>query len=290
MKKVVVCTLVVLATMVQSVKAQKKEFKEEIKREVSFDSPGNSDNVLIVQNLNGSIAVEGYDGNQVQLLVEKSIWGKTSEKLEQGKQEIGIKVLRQGNEIVLHAQVPNMEYKDGRLSSIDHHKWVAPSYDHRLDFKVRVPRNIQLSVGTINNGEVRVSNMAGSYIKANNINGGIELGNVTGKTDVHAINGEVKISYAANPKESSTYYSLNGDINISYQDDLSAEIAFKSMNGELFTDFEIARQYAKTSKNESGKGKKAKYRYEAKPIVQIGDGTLFHDFETLNGNVFIKKI
>ncbi len=290
MKKVVVCAIVAIATVVQGANAQKKEFKEEIKKEVSFPSSDSSENLLIVQNMNGSITVEGYDGNVVELLVEKSVWAKTEEKLTLGKQEIGVKVLRQDKEIVLHAQVPNMEYKNGHLSAIDCNNWEAPPYDHQLNFKVRVPRDTRLSVGTINQGEVMVANMNGSYLKANNINGGIDLNNVTGKTEVHAINGEVKISYAANPAESSTYYSLNGDINITYQEDLSAEIAFKSMNGELFTDFDIAGQYAKTIKNEPGEGKDAKYQFEAKPIVQIGNGALFHDFETLNGNVILKKI
>ncbi len=289
MKKVIVCALFAVAAMTQGVNAQKNEFKEDIEKELAF-SNSSDENVLIVQNLNGSITVEGYDGDKVQLLVEKRVWARSNEKLEKGKREIGIKVLQEGNTLVVHADVPNMEYKKEHLTSIDCHNYEQPSYDHRLNFKLKMPKNIKLVVGTINNGEVVISNTRGNYLKANNINGGIALKNVTGQTEVHAINGEVQISYAANPKAASTYYSLNGDINITYQKDLSAEIAFKSMNGELFTDFEIAKQYAKTSKNESGKESGATYKYEAKPIVQIGGGALFHDFETLNGDVIIKKI
>lgn len=62
------------------------------------------------------------------------------------------------------------------------------------------------------------------------------------------------------------------------------------MNGELFTDFNIAKQFAKTTKDESGKGNKAKFKYESRPVVQIGKGGMDFDFETLNGNVIIKKI
>jgi len=93
-----------------------------------------------------------------------------------------------------------------------------------------------------------------------------------------------------NPTASSTYYSLNGDINITYQKDLSADIVFKSMNGELFTDFDIAKQFAKTTKDESGKENRIKYKYESKPVVQIGKGGIDFNFETLNGDVIIKKI
>ena len=105
---------------------------------------------------------------------------------------------------------------------------------------------------------------------------------------MHCINGDVTVSYAQNPNSDSKYYALNGDMNISYQNGLSANVSFKSMNGDLFTDFDIERQYS-DSKRSTGKGK-AKFKYEAKPILQIGEGNVALDFETLNGNVYIKKI
>ncbi len=269
--------------------AQKKEFKEVIKKELSFQSI-TDDNVLEVQNLNGSISVEGYDGSMVLVDVEKTIWAGNTEDLELGKKEIGIKVLQEGNKLIVYPDIPNMHYKDGRFTNIDCNGWEERPYDHTLNFKVRMPKNSKLKVGAINNGEVLVKNTRGSFIEANNINGGIDLQDITGTTKVHCINGEVNISYAVNPSEPSTYYSLNGDINITYQSNLSADIAFKSMNGELFTDFDIAKQFARTSKDEGGKGSKAKFKFESKPVVQIGNGGLDFDFETLNGNVMIKKI
>ena len=183
-----------------------------------------------------------------------------------------------------------MHYKEGHFTSIHCDRWEESPYDHTLNFKVKMPKSSKLKVGAINNGEILVKNTRGSYINANNINGGIDLMNITGQTKVHCINGEVSISYADNPTASSTYYSLNGDITITYQKDLSADIAFKSMNGELYTDFDITKQYAKTTKDDKGKGSKAKFRYESKPVVQIGSGGMEFDFETLNGDVIIKKI
>ena len=272
----------------QSTEAQQKVFKETISKEISFENL-NSESLLDVQNLNGSISVEGYDGSSILLTVDKSISANSSRNLELGKQEIGINVLRDGNKIIVYPQVPNMEYRDGRFTNIKCDTWTELDYDHHLDLNLKIPKNIQVKVGTINQGEVLVKNTKGSYIEARNINGGIVLENITGMTKVHCINGEVSISYAENPTESSTYYSLNGDITITYRKNLSADIAFKSMNGELFTDFDIAKQFMRTTKDESNK-KNTKYRYESKPVVQIGNGGMDFDFETLNGNVIIKKI
>lgn len=287
--KNVVCAFLVILLGLQFAKGQKKEFSEQIKREISFGRT-DGDNTLVLKNVFGSITVEGYDGNVIELNVDKTIKAKTSADLELGKQELSLKVVESEGKIFVHPDSPYIKIKDGHLNYSWCNDYEEPAYSHNMNFTIRIPWNIKLDVSTVNDGEILVKNTKGSFLKANNINGGIELRNITGQTEVHAINGEVLISYAANPKGPSTYYSLNGDINITYQKDLSAEIAFKSMNGELFTDFDIARQYAKTSKDESGTGKKGKFKYESKPVVQIGEGNLFHDFETLNGDVIIKKI
>ncbi len=289
MRKVIVYAVLVTSFGIQHTKAQKKEFKEVIKKTLSYENTSN-DNMLEIQNLNGSITVEGYDGAVVLVEVEKTISASGTDDLELGKREIGIKVFREGNKLVIYPDVPNMHYKDGRFTNIDCGRWEEPSYHHTLNFRVQMPKNNKLKVGAINNGEVLVKNTHGSFIEARNINGGIELKDITGRTEVHCINGAVSISYMSNPTASSTYYSLNGDINITYQKDLSADIVFKSMNGELFTDFDIARQFAKTTKDESSKRNRIKYKYESKPVVQIGKGGIDFNFETLNGDVIIKKI
>ncbi len=289
MKRGIVCAVLAMTFTVQGAKAQKKEFKQLIKKELSYENK-TGDNMLEVHNLSGSITVEGYDGAIVLVEVEKIILASKTNDLELGKKEIGVKVLQEGDKLIVYPDVPNMHYKNGRFTNIDCNGWEESPYDHTLNFRVKMPKTNKLKVGAINNGEVIVMNTRGNFIQANNINGGIHLKNITGQTKVHCINGEVMISYAANPTQSSIYYSLNGDINITYQKDLSADIAFKSMNGELFTDFDISKQYAKTTKGEGDRDGKARYKYESKPIVQIGKGGLDFDFETLNGNVIIKKI
>lgn len=289
MKRVVVCMVLASSLAIQCAKAQRKEFKETIKKELSYEASV-EERMLEVQNLNGSITVEGYEGTTVLVSVEKTIRAGSASNLELGKKEVGVKVINQGDKIIVYPDVPNMHYRDGRFTNIDCNRWEESPYEHTLNFTVRMPKKTNLKVGAINDGELLVKHTRGSHIEANNINGGIVLEDITGQTKVHCINGAVDISYADNPTSTSTYYSLNGDINITYQKDLSADIAFKSMNGELFTDFDITKQYAKTTKKETGKNQNAKYKYESKPLVQIGKGGLSFDFETLNGDVILKKI
>lgn len=287
MKQLIFMVCLSLLTAIQCAKAQQEKFTEQIKKEIPFSN--NTENSLVIKNVFGSISVEGYNGSQIILEVEKTITADNATDLELGKQELKLKIIQEADRVVLHPDAPYIQFDKDNLRYNWCNNYKEPQYEHKLNFKVKVPNSIKIDVSTVNNGEVLVENTKGDMVIAENVNGGITLTNITGKTRVDCINGGVNISYADNPKSSSRYYSLNGDINISYQKALSANISFKSMNGEIFTDFEINKQFTKTDKKESSENR-AKYKYEVKPIVQIGNGQVDFDFETLNGNVFIKKI
>lgn len=268
--------------------AQEKVFRETLKKELSFKDMS-TENTLVLKNIFGPIRVEGYSGNTIQISVDKKIMADNQEDLELGKEELDLKVVEQENRLVVHPDAPYISYNEKGLRFDWCNNYEEPAYQHKLSFKVKVPQGINLNVSTVNDGDIYVANTSGGFIKVNNVNGGIDLKNVAGKTNLHCINGEVNVSYARNPDEDSKYYSLNGDINITYQNALSADVSFKSMNGELFTDFDVERQYVRTKKETSEK-RKGKFKYRSTPVVQIGKGGLQLDFETLNGNVFIKKI
>ncbi|WP_396590674.1 DUF4097 family beta strand repeat-containing protein [Allomuricauda sp. R78024] len=287
MKQLIFMVCLSLLIGIQCTKAQQEKFTEQIKKEIPFSN--NSENTLIIKNVFGSISVEGYNGGQIILEVERTITADNAAGLELGKQELELKIIQEANRVVLHPDAPYIQFDKDNLRYNWCNNYEEPQYEHNLNFNLKVPNSINIDVSTVNNGEVLVKNTKGEMVIAENINGGITLTNITGKTKVDCINGGVNISYADNPKSPSRYYSLNGDINISYQKALSANISFKSMNGEMYTDFDINKQFMKADKEADNKNR-AKYKYEAKPIVQIGDGQVDFEFETLNGNVFIKKI
>ena len=286
-KRLLIMTCLSLGIGLWSAKAQQKEFKEVIQKNIALVNT--SSNSLVVKNVFGSVAVEGYGGNEVVLEVERIITADNARDLERGKEELTLEVVQESDRVILYPNAPYIEFDKEKLR----YNWCNNNedipYEHVLNFKLKVPNAVKINVSTVNDGELLVKNTKGEYVEVNNVNGGIVLSNIMGKTKVHCINGDVDISYAENPSVESRYYALNGDINISYQESLSAKISFKSMNGEMFTDFNIDKQFMKTNKKEGSTGK-PKYKYETRPVVQIGGGKVDFDFETLNGNVFIKKI
>lgn len=267
--------------------AQQKKSSRTIKREIALENQ--VDHGLVVKNVFGSVVVEGYAGDKILLEAELSISADTDAKLKLGEEELTVNVLEESNRVVVHPDAPYIDFDGKHLKFNWCNNHEQPEYEHTLNLKLKVPNKIRIDLGTVNNGEVDVKNTRGEMLKVENINGGITLTQVTGQTKVNCINGAVNISYADNPSGASEYYSLNGDINISYQEALSANISFKSMNGEMYTDFAVEKQFMRTNKK-VGNGSKPKYKYEARPVVQIGSGSVDFDFETLNGNVFIKKI
>lgn len=267
--------------------AQNKQFKETIKKEIDINT---KEGELIIKNVFGSIYIEGYSGSTVVLEVERKITARSEEGLELGKEELQVKFDVKGDRVIARPDAPYISFDNEKLNFdwCNNKGYDDMGYEHNLTFRVKVPKGVSVQSSTVNNGEIYVANVSAPEIKVSNINGGIELNNVVGKTDLHCINGDVMVSYAQNPHSDSKYYALNGDMNISYQKGLSASVSFKSMNGDLFTDFDIEKQYS-DSKRSTGKGK-AKFKYEAKSIMQIGGGNIALDFETLNGDVYIKKI
>ncbi|MEL7268010.1 MAG: hypothetical protein AAGL34_00385 [Bacteroidota bacterium] len=266
--------------------AQEKTFKEVVKKSISMQN--SSQNALVVRNVSGSITVEAFSGDEVVVEVKKEIWARTNKNLELGKEELQVKAYSYSNTVVVRPEAPYITWDDEKMR-FQMCNVQDPGYSHNLDILIKVPSKLKVDVSTVNNGEIIVQNTRGDFLKADNINGGITLKNVSGMTDVNCINGQVDISYSENPSEDSTYYSLNGDINVTYQSSLSAKVSFTSMHGELYTDFDVEKQFTRTEKEKDGKGK-SRYKFKAQPIVQIGAGAVDFNFETLNGNVYIKKI
>ena len=274
-----------------SVAAQKHT--ETIKKELQF-AQADAENFLTVNNINGSITVEGYSGNTILLEVEKTLTASNERKLEQGKTEIELGIHEAENDIIIYLKTPcsNVQSKKSRNGKMNWQTWKnncnwQSDVDFNLEIKIKVPYATNLAVSTVNDGDIAVEKMAGE-VDANNVNGSISLQEISGKTHAHTINGEVDITYTKNPSEDSRYYSLNGDVNVFYKKGLSAQLAFESYNGDFFTNLDDVEMLPTVlEKKKIGKG--VKYKVGGKSKMQVGNGKVLLDFETFNGNVYVKE-
>ena len=95
------------------------------------------------------------------------------------------------------------------------------------------------------------------------------------------------LSMRRNPQKDCRFYSLNGDINAWFQKGLSASMSFESFNGSFYTNIDnleaLPVQVEKKNVDEGVKYKVNGNRYK------IGSGGAYLDFETFNGNVYLKE-
>ena len=271
-------------------------FTEKISRELAFEKQSNA-NALVVANINGSVKVVSYDGENVLIEVTRSIKAKTEARLEQGKSEIQLRILDRADTLILYVQDGCHEFRKNanRQSGWHHHGWsyesrskddCNPPYDYKMDFTVKVPQALNLLLTTVNNGDIVVEHVDG-VVKAGNINGSVRLVNLKSQAVVHTINGDVDIDYAENPAKDCRFYTLNGDINALFQPGLSANLSFESFNGNFYTN--IAKIENLPLKLErSTKGEELRYKINGN-LYRVGQGGTLLDFETFNGNVYLKE-
>ncbi len=291
--------LISLALCVQSA-AFAQTFTEKINKELTFEKKG--ENTLIVANINGSVKVTGYEGDKILVELTRTIKGKTEERLEKGKREAQLGIQDLADTLILFTDGLCSQF--GRAGRKNNGSWnrsqgtwgyqgnnddrreCHETYDYTFDYVIRVPKAINIIISTVNNGTVDVQNVLGS-VKTNNVNGSIRITGVERETVAHTINGDVDITYTKNPVQPCKFYTLNGDINAWFQKGLAAELSFESFNGNFFTNVQkLESMPVEVEKKQTDNGMKYKVNGNR---FKVGTGGVRLDFETFNGNVYLKE-
>ena len=262
--------------------------RETITRSLQF-AEDDASNELWLKNIEGNVKIIGYEGETVEITVEKTIDASTQERLQKGIEEVQLAAELDGNIMMVYMDAPFVDaHRKG-----DHFHYHADrhddDYDYRMDFTVRVPRRVNLEVSTINDGSLTIENMQPQRIEAHNVNGPISCTNISGQTSAITVNGNVDISFAKAPDDNSRFKTINGDITLLTPKDFSADISFKSMNGDFYTNFEqIDYLPAEVSSNKEEGRNRTTYRIDRSTKIRIGQGGTTVETETLNGEVYLK--
>jgi hypothetical protein len=263
-----------------------QEFKEHVSKQFTVNTK-NTEAVLAVYNIFGSIKVEGYDGDKVLLEIDKKITAKSQDEVDKGKDEFKFEMEQLQDSILVYVAAPYDSRPRQNWNRNEDRRSIR--YKYYLDLVVKVPQGMRLRVSTVNDGNIQVSNVFG-HLFVSNVNGSIDIDNAKGITKATTVNGKLNIRYAVNPPAASNYHTINGDITVYYKTNLDAELFFKSMNGSYYTDFDNAEPISNTLvKNGEKNDKGTVYKIEKNAGVKIGNGGKQFHFETLNGNVYIKK-
>lgn len=266
--------------------ATAQQFQEHISKTFTLSKEA-ALSTLAIYNINGPVRVEGYSGDKVLIEIDKTITAKNDSTLNKGKEEFKVEFEQNSDSVIAYIAAPFDSRPHQNRNHNDDARQIK--YSYRLEFTVKVPSALNLAVSTINGGEVMVYNVNGA-LAAHNVNGPVTLNNAKGITTAATVNGNLTINYLSNPPGGCSYRTINGTIKVSYPSDLSADLEFRSMHGGYYTDFtDTEIMPAVITKDQTDNPHGTVYRLNKNTAVRIGNGGRTFRFETLNGDIFIKK-
>ncbi|OJJ18290.1 hypothetical protein BKI52_26070 [marine bacterium AO1-C] len=287
MNKAVKLGMIVLLVAFGTVTIQAQKSTETIKKTMPKAQ------VLLIDNINGSVMVKGGKGNSIDLTATKTIVGDTQKDVANGKSKVSLVIFRENDTLVAHIKTPNLTYGRNRNNKRGFgYEWddwnKQKGYDFKFDIQVNVPENTHLIVRTVNRGDIEVTNTKAS-LKVTNVNGSVYLKNIAGATKARTINGQLEANYTRVPEKNSSYYALNGNIRVKYPGNLSADLRFKSFNGDFYTDYDVKQLPTKVISKTASEGKTKIYKVDEFTSVRVRKGGKVFKFETLNGNIYVNR-
>jgi hypothetical protein len=241
---------------------------------VPLSNPGKT-YTLKVHVLSGSIKVTGYDGKDIIVNATPNAEedGDDREPAEKGMKRIST---GGGFEVTAKEADNNVTVSSG-------------SIEKRIDLDLKVPQDVKLKLGTVNEGVVSVSNIKGE-IEVNNVNDDIELSEISGSAVANTVNGNVIVVFTSvDPQASMAFSTLNGDVKVTFPAATKANLKLKSDMGDVYSDFEIdidktPSKTEKTSEPGMYKVKKDNWVYG-----KINGGGPEMIFKNMHGDIYVKK-
>ena len=185
--------------------------------------PLNADGRVRISNVNGSITVEAWDRNEVQLSYTKV--ADTKERLS----DVEVRIESRPEFLSVESDYDNWKIRNkdqwrdnGRLT---------------VEYRLMVPRGAILNEIETVNGSIVVSNFT-NVTRVSAVNGSVKATNIRGTARLSTVNGEVFADF--DKLESGSKISLdtvNGKVNLTIPSDSNATLKADSVNGSITNDF-----------------------------------------------------
>lgn len=267
---------------------------QEFKDQSSFTVDVSQLDRFHLYNRRGAVTVKAVSGNTASMEVTRRLKSKSSAKLEAAKQDIYMKQMTRGNEVIFYIEHPDLELKfdENRNYAWYNHKndqWGWNDDDDRVEveftIELQIPARTNLTV--VNHEHpLKVNGMQGALV-ARNHHDGVLVEGQGGNADVHSHHGDVEVFYTKNPTQECQYDTHHGDIRVHYQGGLAADASLYSYHGDFFTEFDWTMQPMTVADSGSKKGAKYKVAGKSGTNVRIGSGGPMQRFKTHHGDVYL---
>lgn len=238
---------------------------------------------VVVDNVFGSIRVTAHDRASLDMVAAETIRADTQSDLERARTEIGLRTERNGDEIAFVVRRLDGECE---CDCCRWNRW--DGYAVAYDIELNVPRDASLDLSTVNDGEIVVEGVRGDF-EVGNVNGPVTLRGLRGSGHASTVNGRIDASFERAPQEGTSFKTVNGRIDVAFPRGLSADLQFMTARGEIWTDFDAEPLALGPLREEARDGGRLVIRAEARSAIRVGAGGPTHAFETLNGEIYVRR-
>jgi DUF4097 and DUF4098 domain-containing protein YvlB len=171
-----------------------------------------------LDNVNGSVQVEGWDRDEVEVHAVKS-----AQTDARALEEVKIEVQSTPGTIAVHTHYPSTQ-----------------SGEVAVEYHIRVPNRTLLACVQTVNGSLRVSGVnAGGDLKS--VNGNVEVTDSSGRFSAKTTNGDVHMELRKlNEGAPMNLETVNGSVLLGLPSNASADLRVRNTNGDLYSDFPVS--------------------------------------------------
>jgi len=191
-----------------------------ISKDFNQTYPLKSDGSFELQNVNGTVDVQGWDRDEVEVRAVK-----TAKQRESDLDRVSIDVDAKPGAVSISTHYPQNE-----------------GVEVVVEYKIRVPHAARLEhLGTIN-GTLRIAGVD-TVEDVHTVNGSIEVYEGGGNIRAHTTNGNVRLEMAHfREKSGASAETTNGSVLLAIPADTQADLEARCLNGNFFSELPITYQ------------------------------------------------
>jgi Putative adhesin len=184
-----------------------------------------------LQNVNGTVDVQGWDRNEIEVHAVK-----TAKQKESDLERVSIEVDAKPNAVSITTRYPQNE-----------------GVEVAVEYIVHVPHGARVEhVGTVN-GALRISGVE-TVEDLHTVNGDIEVFEAGGSVHAHTTNGNVRLELARlQEKTGAIAETTNGSLVLAVPSDTQADLEARCLNGNFFSELPIAMESTQRPREIHGK-------------------------------------
>lgn len=266
-----------------------------------YAAPASGQLTVEVDTYAGAIHVRAAAGSNIEASVRETVRAASPARVAQAHREVTLQAGQEGELVRFYVDGPfrcdcvrgwcsDDEDKPSSTGCRNGHGAFRSNdeqpYEVAYDFELAVPAHADLTLRTVNRGNIAVVGVDGTFT-VRNVNGEIRLERVSGSGSARTVNGGVTVDLTRGPADSWRLATVNGDVELRLPPSAGIDARVETMNGEAWSDFPYTQLPPAAATRHERDGRWV-YRREGSRL-RLGPGGPQVAMETLNGDIRIRK-